>query len=110
MTTLAAGGSNKMQDIQVVGVGTLQEITAVGAAATIIFFAFGAADVDASSGDRIPMPPDIGMFWKIAPGQFVAAYDGSAGGAAADPVGADTTVVYLYYDSTAGTAYVLECA
>ena len=40
----------------------------------------------------------------------MAAYDGSAGGEISNAVGAATTVVWVYYDSTAGTAYVTEMA
>ena len=100
---------NLPETIQAVGMGVLHTITAVGASGTVIFFDIAVVP-DASTGDRIVMPPDLGMFWKCAPGDKVAAHDGSAGGAIAAAVGANTTVVYLYYDSTAGTAYVLECA
>lgn len=100
---------NIPEAIQAVGMGTLQLITAVGVGAASIFFDI-AVTPDASTGDRIIMPPDVGMFWKCAPGDGVAAHDGSAGAAMTNPVGANTTLVYLYYDSTAGTAYVLECA
>ncbi len=95
--------------IPALGIGTLQTITAVGAAASVIFFDIGPTP-DASTGNRIPMAIDAGMFWSCKPGDKVAAHDGSAGGTITNAVGADTTVVYLYYDSTAGTAFVLECA
>ncbi len=109
MTAQAREEEGGIVEIPVVGIGTLQTITAVGAAKTIIFFDIAVAP-DASTGNRIPMPPDVGMFWKCAPGDKVASHDGSAGGTISSAVGATTTVVYLYYDSTAGTSYVLECA
>jgi hypothetical protein len=95
--------------IPVLARGTLQSQTDVGASAAVIFFDIGTAP-DASTGNRIPMAPDIGMFWKCAPGDKVATHDGSAGGSFTNAVGSTTTVVYLYYDSTAGTSYLLECA
>lgn len=108
MTFLAREAGNALNSIPAVGQGTLQSITAVGVGAPVCFFAIG-KNPDASTGNRIPMAPDSGMYWKITPGHKVAAHDGSAGGVVANAVGADTKVVYLYYDSAAGTAYVLEC-
>ncbi len=98
-----------IETIPVLGIGTLHTITEVGVGKAIIFFDI-AVTPDASAGNRIPMPPDVGMYWKCAPGDKVASHDGSAGGTISTAVGAEITVVYLYYDSTAGTSYVLECA
>ena len=111
MTSLArekTGTGPGITEIPVVGIGTTQEITAVGTAGTVWFIATGAAP-DASSGDRLALAPDTGYHVKITPGEKIAAYDGTAGGAVANVVGANTTVVYIYYDSTAGTVYVTEC-
>lgn len=108
MTILARQSGHGLSDIPVLGVGVTQEITAVGAAGTVWFVATGAA-ADASSGDRLALPPDTGHYLKVVPGvDKVAAYDGTAGGATANVVGATTTVVWVYYNSTAGTAYVTE--
>ncbi len=95
--------------IPVVGIGATQEITAVGTNGTVWFVATGAAP-DASSGNRIALAPDTGHYLKVAPGEKVAAYDGSAGGAISNAVGVTTTVVWVYYNSTAGTVYVTEMA
>ncbi len=81
--------------------------TAIGAAGTIWFVAIGVLP-DASSGNRIALAPDTGHYLKVAPGDKVAVHDGSAGGAMTNAVGATTTVVWVFYDSTAGTAYVTE--
>ncbi len=99
---------NYPEAIQALGIGVLQTITEVAAAKDVIFFDIGVAP-DASTGNRVPMTPDTGVFWKCVPGDKVAAHDGTAGGTIANAVGANTTIVYLYYDKTAGTAYVLEC-
>ncbi len=109
MSAQARETKGGIETIPALAVGTLQTITEVGTTANVIFFDIG-VNPDASGGNRIPMTPDIGMFWKCDPGDKVAAHDGSAGGTIANAVGANTTVVYLYYDKTAGTAYVLECA
>lgn len=108
MTKLARESGNALETIETLGIGTLQEITAVGTAAAVIFFDIGTAP-DASTGNRIPVTPDVGIFLKCSPGDKVASHDGSAGGTIANAVGENTTVVYLYYDSTAGTTYVMEC-
>lgn len=109
MSAQARESVGGIEVIPALAIGTLQEITEVGASATIIFFDIG-VNPDASAGNRVPMPIDQGMFWGCAPGDKVAAHDGSNGGTIANAIGAGITVVYLYYDSTAGTAYVLECA
>ena len=106
-TSLARSGENRLEGIQAVGQGVLQTITAVGTGKSVIFFDIG-PNPDASTGNRIPMPPDVGMYWKCAGGDKVASHDGSAGGVISNAVGADTTVVWLFYDSTAGTSYVME--
>ena len=108
MSAQARESEGGVETIPALGIGTLQTITGVGASATIIFFDIGVTP-DASTGNRIPMAIDAGMFWSCKPGDKVAAHDGSAGGTIANAVGVNTTVVYLYYDSTAGTAFVLEC-
>ena len=108
MSAQAREGKGGIETIPALGIGTLQEIAAVAASKTIIFFDIG-VNPDASGGNRIPMAIDAGMYWRCDPGDKVAAHDGTSGGTITNPVGANTTVVYLYYDSTAGTAYVLEC-
>ncbi len=109
MTAQAREVEGGIVEIPVVGIGVTQEITAVGASGTVWFVAIGAAP-DASSGNRIALAPDTGHYLKVASGDKVAAYDGSAGGAISNAVGATTTVVWVYYDSTAGTVYVTEMA
>lgn len=112
MTKLAREGDPGITEIPVVGIGTTQTITEVGTGGTVWFLAVGkpSSGLDASSGNRLALAPDTGYHVKVAPGDFVAAYDGSAGGVISNAVGEDTTVVYAYYDSTAGTVYVTECA
>ncbi len=97
--------------IQALMPGTTQAQTDVGTGGTVWFCQVVVADsvaADASSGDRIALPPDTGIFLKVPPLGKVAVYDGSAGGAFTNPVQAGVSVVYVYYDSTAGTCYMTE--
>ncbi len=111
MTAQARETTGSIVEIPVVGIGVTQSITAVGASGTVWFVATGLDPApDASSGNRIALAPDTGHYLKITPGDKVAAYDGSAGGAISNAVGATTTVVWVYYDSAAGTVYVTEMA
>ncbi len=107
-TSLARSGENRGDAIQALGQGVLQTITEVGTGKSVIFFDISPVP-DASTGNRIPMPPDTGMYWKCEAGDKVASHDGSAGGVISTAIGADTTVVWLFYDSVAGTSYVMEC-
>ncbi len=115
-TALAQSNESGSDTIQALMPGTTQEQTDVAAAGTIWFVqvvaaldANGAAIVpDASSGDRIALPPDYGHYLKVPPLGKVAVYDGSAGGAFANAVQAGVTVVYVYYDSAAGVCYMTE--
>ena len=111
MTKLAREDAerNHPQAIQAMAEGVLQTITGVAAAEAVCFFDIHATAPDASTGNRIPIAPNSGMFWSCVPGDLVAAH-ASTGATATNAMGANTTVVYLYYDSTAGTAFVLECA
>ena len=108
MTHQARESGGAIEPIPVVGIGVTQEITAVAASGTVWFLAVGVAP-DASSGNRMALAPDTGYHVKVLAGvDKVAAWDGSAGGAIANKVGANTTVVYAYYDSSAGTVHVTE--
>ena len=108
MTHQARESGGAIEPIPVVGIGIMQEITAVAASATVWFLAVG-PNPDASSGNRMALAPDTGYHVKVTAGvDKIAAWDGSAGGATANKVGPNTTVVYVYYDSTAGTAYATE--
>ena len=109
-TELARSDINRGEGIQVLRPATTQSQTDIGASGTIWFVqvvdASGVAD--ASSGDRIALAPDTGHYLKVPALGFVAVHDGSAGGAFANAVQAGVTVVWVYYDSTAGTAYMTE--
>lgn len=110
-TSLARESSPGITEIPVVGIGVQQAITGIGASGTVWFLATGADPaLVASASPRIALAPNTGYHAKVAPGDYVACYDGSNGGVISNPVGADTTVIYAYYDSTAGTVYVTECA
>ena len=111
MSAQARETQGGIETIPVLGMGTLQTITEVGTGADVIFFDIGSSPApDASTGNRLMMPPDVGMFWKCNPGDKVATHDGSNGGTITNAVGALTTVVYLYYSKAEGVCYVLECA
>lgn len=109
-TELARSGASRYEGIQALMPGTTQEQTAVGAAGTVWFCQIVAENFtpDASSGDRIALPPDTGQYLKVPPLGRVAVYDGSTGGAFANAVQEGVTVVYVYYDSAAGTCYLTE--
>ncbi len=109
-TALARSGENRGEGIQALQPATTQAQTDVGTGGTVWFVQVVAASgvADASSGNRIALPPDTGMYLKVPALGKVAVYDGSAGGAFAAAVQAGVTVVYVYYDSTAGTCYMTE--
>jgi hypothetical protein len=111
-TAMAQSGESLTDPIQALMPGTTQEQTDVGAGGTIWFcqivVAPGAVVPDASSGDRIALAPNTGIFLKVPPLGKVAVWDGSAGGAFANAVQDGVTVVYVYYNSTAGTCYMTE--
>ncbi len=110
-TAMARGNESGGDAIQALMPGTTQAQTDVGVSGTIWFCqivtATGKAP-DASSGNRIALTPDTGIFLKVPALGRVAVHDGSNGGAFANAVQADVTVVYVYYDSTAGTCYMTE--
>ena len=113
MTELAAGrsdGTPRPDTIQALGIGVMQTITGVATSGTVWFVKTGADGIVADAlTPVIALAPDTGHYLKVVPGvDKVAAYDGSAGGVTANAVGANTTVVWVYYDSTAGTVYVTE--
>jgi hypothetical protein len=112
MTELARGNDDNIDQIQALMPGTTQEQTDVGTGGTVWFCqvvaAAGAVVPDASSGKRIALAPNTGIFLKVPPLGRVAVYDGSAGGAFANAVQVDVSVVYVYYNSTAGTCYMTE--
>ena len=111
-TALARGNESGGDPIQVLMPGTTQAQTDIGAAAAVWFAAVQAASVltaaTAASGDRIALPPDTGIFLKVPPLGKVAVHDGSTGGAFSNAVQEGVTVVYVYYDSTAGTCHMTE--
>jgi hypothetical protein len=110
-TALAQSGESNTDPIQALMPGTTQEQTDVGTGGTVWFcqvVTAGGAAPDASSGDRIALAPNTGIFLKVPALGRVAVYDGSAGGAFANPIQAGVTVVYVYYNSTAGTCYMTE--
>ncbi len=111
-TALARSGEHKSDAIQALMPGTTQEQTDVGTGATVWFCQVVAASnlaaPDASSGSRIALAPNTGIFLRVPPLGKVAVYDGSAGGAFANAVQDGVTVVYVYYNSTAGTCYMTE--
>jgi hypothetical protein len=106
------GGGIGGDPIQALMPGTTQEQTDVGTGGTVWFCqivaAAGGVVPDASSGDRIALAPNTGVFLRVPPLGKVAVHDGSAGGAFANAVQAGVTVVYVYYNSTAGTCYMTE--
>ncbi len=109
-TALARSGENRGEGIQALQPATTQSQTDVGTGAASWFLAVAVASgvADASSGDRMTLAPDTGHYIKVPPLGLVAVHDGSAGGAFANAVQAGVTVVWVYYDSTAGTAYMTE--
>ncbi len=109
-TALARGDENRSEGIQALEPNTTQSETSIGASGTVWFLAVAEASgvADASSGKRMALAPDTGHYIKVPPLGLVAVWDGSAGGAFANAVQAGVTVVWVYYDSTAGTAYMTE--
>lgn len=114
-TAMARAGEHGGDPIQALMPGTTQAQTDVGTGATVWFCQIIDVDAeapatvpDASSGDRIALAPNTGVFLKVPPLGKVAVYDGAAGGAFANAVQDGVTVVYVYYDSTAGTCYMTE--
>ena len=111
-TAMARAGEHGSDAIQALMPGTTQAQTDVDVGGTVWFCQIVAASnlaaPDASSGDRIALPPDTGIFLRVPPLGKVAVYDSTAGGAFANPVQEGVTVVYVYYDSTAGTCYMTE--
>ncbi len=99
------------EPIQALMPGTTQAQTDVGTGKAVWFCQIVTADgnaPDASSGNRIALTPDTGIFLRVPPLGRIAVYDGSAGGVFTNPVQAGVTTVYVYYDSTAGTCYLTE--
>ena len=111
-TAMARGNESGGDAIQALMPGTTQAQTDVGTGGTVWFVQIVAASnlaaPSAASGDRIALPPDTGQYLKVPPLGKVAVWDGSAGGAFANAVQEGVTVVYVYYDSTAGTCYMTE--
>ncbi len=109
-TALARSGENRGEGIQALEPNTTQAQTGIGANGSVWFLAVAEASgvADASSGKRMALTPDTGIFIKVPELGKVAVYDGSAGGAFSNAVQAGVTIVYVYYDSTAGTAYMTE--
>ena len=109
-TELARSGEHGYDVIQALMPGTTQEQTDVGTGGTVWFCQVVAALLtpDASSGKRIALAPNTGIFLRVPPLGRIAVYDGGAGGAFANAVQAGVTVVYVYYNSTAGTCYMTE--
>ncbi len=109
-TALARSGENRGEGIQALEPNTTQTQTAVGTGKAVWFLAVAEASgvADASSGKRMALAPDTGHYIKVPALGLVAVYDGSAGGAFTNAVQAGVTVVWVYYDSTAGTCYMTE--
>lgn len=111
-SAMARAGEHGSDAIQALMPGTTQTQTAVGTGKAIWFVQIVAASnlaaPDASSGDRIALTPDTGIFLRVPPLGKVAVYDGAAGGAFSNAVQAGVTLVYVYYDSNAGTCYMTE--